>query len=136
MPYTTIDGVNNLLPQDNRVDTETYPTMATVQSWLPSLDSALNVAFVTGGGTLPVTDPDTIIWFGLLEAKEAAYLRMQVGGAAKDNPSLWQGYNDDWLAALVKISDKTKSVAAATSTSGSPSSVTDIVPRLTKDKVY
>lgn len=137
-PYTTIDEVNAILPQDNQVDAETYPTYSEVASWLPALDSTINVAYALGGNILADATDDVKRWFGLLVKKEAAYSVMQAKGAARDNPSLWQGYHDDWIAALKQISSKDQAAAIAiiTSTSGSPSGMTTQTPRFTVDKEY
>lgn len=128
MAYTTIDKVNEFLTKDNEVDDQTYPTIAVAASWLPQLDASINVAYALGGNVLADASADVITWFGLLVAKEAAYLVMQVRGALKDNASLWQGYHDEWLAAIAKISDKEQAAAIVTPSSpltGAPSTFSD-----------
>lgn len=134
--YTTIEMVQSLLPEDNQIDDGSSPTKAEVESWLPGLDGELNVAIATGGGAVPVVGADMIKFLNLLEAGEAAYRVLQAKGVTKLKESLFQDYHVTWTNWITKLSDKKTAVTAAGSTAGAPTSVTDIVPRMKKDKVY
>jgi hypothetical protein len=137
MAYTMFDQVQELLPNDLIIDSTTNPSLETVEGWLPQLDATLNVHFATGGGTVPVVDANVLAWFALLEAKEAAYMVMQVVGASEESKSLFQNYHEDWLAALERLSGTDDAVITPPGTStGSPSSYRDQEPQLTREKVY
>lgn len=136
MPYTTLVMIQSMLPVDNQIDDISSPTKAEVEAWLPGLDGELNVAISTGGGTVPVVGADMIAFLDLLEAGEAAYRVLQAKGSTRQKESIWQDYHTTWTDWIAKFSNKLTAVAVPGATTGAPSALTNVEPRMKKDKVY
>ena len=126
MAYTTIAKVQALLPEDEQIDSTRHPVYDDVTVFLVGVTGTIDVALSAGGASLPITDQPTLDWLDLLQAKETAYLIMQARGTSKEKASLWQGYHDEFAAAMEKLSDPATTSAVASSMT--PSSFTMDAP--------
>jgi len=135
MAYTTIAKVHAVLPADVPIDETTHPTLAEAIVLMGNVEGELNVAFVSGGATLPVTDANTLAWADFLVASETAYRVLQARGAAEDKASLWQGYHESFTAAIERLSNP-ETAGATGAAAGVPRHSDTVEPWFTRDQVF
>lgn len=104
--YTTTAKVAALLPAENKVDDSTTdPTLAQLSVWITQVSQTVDVAVVSSGGAVPISDTAYLGWLDLVCAKECAFLVMQVKGASEEKASLWQQYHKEFMDAIEAIKE-------------------------------
>lgn len=138
MPYTTMDRVRSLLPENILADETSEPSDDMVEGWQPGVEARVDIAIRVGGGTTPITEATALLYLDLLCAKELAWMIMYHKDAAKKDHE----YHTEFEDALTTFMEEGLPVALGSAgpssyTMDAPStSDTSINPVITNDTVF
>jgi hypothetical protein len=110
--YAAVDDVRKAMPGGASLSDLTVPSAVDAAAMITEASAQIDVAIVSGGGALPVTNSSLLKLFLVRTRREVAYSIMATKGTwAPGTPApFWAKWHDEFEAMLKKLADGDMSI--------------------------